>query len=57
VGYKSTSDFVTLTKLNYKGNYLIVTTQMNNSDNQLGYFSGNFFGIGMTLDPVERKQK
>lgn len=57
VGYKSTSDFVTFTKINYKGNYLIVTTQMNNSDNQLGYFSGNFFGIGMTLDPVERKQK
>lgn len=50
VGYKSTLDFVTFTKINYKGNYLIVTTQMNNSDNQLGYFSGNFLGIGMSLD-------
>jgi len=55
VGYKSTSEFVTFTKINYKGNYLIVNTQMNNSGNQLGYFSGNFFGIGMKLDQVQRK--
>lgn len=55
VGYKSTLEFVTFTKVDYNGNYLIVTTEMNNSGNQLGNFSGIFFGIGMKLDPVQDK--
>ena len=46
--------FVSFIKVSNDKNYFIFTSEINNSNSQLGFFSGNFVGIGMTMNRIKK---
>ena len=54
IGFKTTDVFVSFIKVSNDKNYFIFTSEINNSNSQLGFFSGNFVGIGMTMNRIKK---